>query len=47
VKVNDVIEAIDEQPLSSETINGNRFSGKTMTVTRGGAKLQIKLGRKQ
>jgi len=47
IKENDVIEAIDNQPLFSETVNGKTFSGKTITVTRNGVKLQIKLQNKQ
>ncbi len=47
VKVNDIIESIDDQPLSTETINGNRFSGKTLTVSRSGEKLQLRLRGKQ
>jgi hypothetical protein len=47
VKENDIVEAIDEQPLAGETINGKNFSGKTITVTRNGEKSQIKLRNKQ
>ena len=47
VKENDIIEAIDNQPLSGETINGKTFSGKTITVVRNGGKSQIKLRNKQ
>ena len=47
VRENDIIEAIDNQPLSGETINGKNFSGKTITVTRNGKKSQIELRNKQ
>ncbi len=47
VKENDIIEAIDNQPLSAETVFNKTFSGKTITITRNGAKSQIKLRNKQ
>jgi len=47
IKENDIIEAIDDQLLSAETINLKTFSGKILTVTRNGAKSQIKLRNKQ
>ena len=43
LKANDVIESIDEQPLSAETSFNKAVNGKTVTVTRNGEKLQIKL----
>jgi hypothetical protein len=43
VKKDDVIEAIDDQPISSETKFDKTFSGKTITVSREGKKLEIKL----
>ncbi len=43
VKKDDVIEAIDDQPISSETKFDKTFSGKTLTVSRDGKKLEIKL----
>lgn len=46
VKENDIIEAIDDQPLSTETINGKTFKGNTIIVTRNGTKSQIKLRNK-
>lgn len=49
VKVNDVIEAIDEKDLSTGTISTDSkgtFSGKKLTVVRGGERLEIKLQNK-
>lgn len=43
VKKDDVIEAIDDQPISSETKFDKNLSGKTITVLRDGKKLEIKL----
>ena len=43
VKANDVIESIDDQPLAAETSFNKVVKGKTVTVTRNGEKLQIKL----
>ncbi len=43
VKKDDVIEAIDDQPIASETKFDKNFSGKTITVSRAGLKLEIKL----
>ena len=47
VMKDDIIEAIDNQSLASEIIKSKTFSGKTITVTRNGEKLQIKLRNKQ
>lgn len=47
IKENDVIESIDNQPLSTETIKGNSSGIKTLTITRKGEKLQIPLRGKQ
>jgi hypothetical protein len=47
VKANDVIEAIDDYPLSTEKINSGRIDGKNVTVTRAGEKSQIRLRGKQ
>jgi PDZ domain len=49
VRTGDVIEAIDENRLASETISTNSkgtFSGKKLTVARGGEKLEIELQNK-
>ena len=47
VKENDVIEAIDEQPLSAETVFVRTVKGQTITITRNGEKSQLKLRVKQ
>ena len=47
IKENDIIEAIDNQPLSVGTVFNKTAAGKTITVTRGGGKLEIKLRNKQ
>jgi len=47
VRENDVIEAIDNQTLSAETVFNKTVRGKTLTVTRGGEKSTIKLRNKQ
>lgn len=47
IKENDIIEAIDNQPLSAETVFNKTVNGKTLTITRNGAKSQIKLRNKQ
>lgn len=47
VKANDVIEAIDEQTLSTETVFTKIVDGKTMTITRNGEKSQLRLRAKQ
>ena len=47
IKENDIIEAIDNQPLSVGTVFNKTATGKTITVTRGGEKLEIKLRNKQ
>ena len=47
VKENDVIEAIDNQPLSAETVFIKTVKGQTITVTRNGEKSQFKLRGKQ
>jgi hypothetical protein len=47
IKENDVIEAIDNQPLSAETVFNKTANGKSLTVTRNGSKLEIKLRNKQ
>lgn len=47
VKVNDVIESIDDQPLSAETVFTKTVKGNTLTITRAGAKLRINLRGKQ
>ena len=46
IRENDTIEAIDDEPLSGETVNVKTISGKTVTVTRNGGKSQIKLRNK-
>jgi hypothetical protein len=43
VKANDVIEAIDEQSLSSETVFTKLVNGKSLTIRRKGEKSQINL----
>ena len=43
VKKDDVIEAIDDQPISSETKFDKNFSGKTITVSREGKRLEFRL----
>jgi len=43
VKVNDVIEAIDDQPLAAGTVFDEAVEGKTMTVTRNGEKARVML----
>lgn len=47
IKENDVIEAIDDQPVSGTTVFNKIVSGKTITVTRNGQKSVIKLQNKQ
>lgn len=47
VKENDVIEAIDDQPLSADTVFNKTAGGKTITVTRSREKLRINLRNKQ
>jgi hypothetical protein len=47
IKENDVIEAIDNQPLSPETVFTKTVKGNSVTVTRGGEKLQLKLRGRQ
>lgn len=42
VKANDVIEAIDDNKISTETISTKNINGK-LTVVRGGERLEIKL----
>ena len=42
VKANDVIEAIDDNKIATETISTKNINGK-LTVVRGGEKLEIKL----
>jgi hypothetical protein len=47
VRENDIIEAIDNQPLSAETVFTKTVKGQTVTVLRKGEKTQIKLRNKQ
>lgn len=47
IKANDVIEAIDDQPISAETVFNKTVNGKVLTVTRDGKKSQIELRIKQ
>ncbi len=47
VKPNDVIEAIDDQPVSGATVFNKTVNGKTITVTRSGQKVIIELRNKQ
>lgn len=47
IRENDVIEAIDNQPLSPETVFTKTVKGNTITVMRGSERLQIKLLGKQ
>ena len=47
IKENDVIESIDNQSLSPQTVFTKTVKGNTVTVTRNGAKLQIDLRGKQ
>jgi len=47
VKENDVIEAIDNQPLAAETVFIKTAKGQTITITRNGEKSQLKLSGKQ
>ena len=47
IKENDVIESIDDQPLSPGTVFTRTVKGNTLTVTRGGEKIEIKLRGKQ
>ena len=47
VKQNDVIEEIDNQPVSGATVFNKIVNGKTITVTRNGQKSIIKLRNKQ
>lgn len=44
VKENDVIEAVDNQTLSAETINSKTFSVKTITVMRNGENYKSSFG---
>lgn len=46
VKPDDVIEAIDENRISGETVFIKTFSGKNLNVERGGKRLEIKLQNK-
>jgi hypothetical protein len=46
VKANDVIEAIDENRLATETISTKNVNGNKLTIVRGGEKLEIKLQEK-
>lgn len=46
VEANDVIEAIDENQITTETISNKTVSGKNLRVTRDGKKLGIKLQNK-
>lgn len=43
IKNGDVIEAIDGKKLTDEPTPGEKIEGKTLTVTRGGAKMEILL----
>jgi len=45
VKVGDVIEAINDQPLGEKTVFGNKFDGKSLRVRRDGKPIQIELNR--
>lgn len=47
VKENDIIEAIDNQTLSAETVFNKTISGEILVITRNGVKSQIKLRSKQ
>jgi len=47
VKENDIIEAIDNQPLSAETVFNKTVNGKILTITRNGLKSQLTLRNKQ
>lgn len=47
VKEDDIIEAIDNQPLSAETVFNKTAGGKTITVTRKGEKSPLTLRIKQ
>ena len=47
VKQNDVIEEIDNQPISGTTVFGKTLKGKTITITRSGQKLVIQLRNRQ
>ncbi|MBS1793409.1 MAG: hypothetical protein JSS81_06120 [Acidobacteria bacterium] len=47
VRENDVVEAIDDEPLNGETVFYKTAAGRTLTVTRGGGKLKIRLRNKQ
>lgn len=47
VESGDILEAIDDQPLSAENIDGKSVSGKTFTVTRNGEKIVLKVRNKQ
>lgn len=47
VKENDIIEAIDNQPLSAETVFNKTVNGEILIITRNGVKSQIKLRIKQ
>jgi len=46
IKVNDVIEAINEKKISTETITSNEINVKKLTVVRGGEKIEINLQKK-
>jgi hypothetical protein len=47
VKENDIIEAIDNQPLSAETVFNKTVNGEVLIITRNGVKSRIKLRSKQ
>jgi hypothetical protein len=47
VKENDIIEAIDNQPLSAGTAFNKTISGEILVITRNGVKSRIKLQSKQ
>ncbi|HVE57970.1 MAG TPA: hypothetical protein VNB22_14145 [Pyrinomonadaceae bacterium] len=47
VRENDIIEAIDNQPLSAETVFNKTVNGEILVITRNGVKSQIKLRGKQ
>ncbi|MEP6789145.1 MAG: PDZ domain-containing protein, partial [Acidobacteriota bacterium] len=43
VKAGDMIEAINDQPLSEKTVFGNKFDGKSLRIRRDGKSMQIEL----
>lgn len=45
IKAGDVIEAINDQPLTEKTVFGNKFDGKSLRVRRDGKSIQIELNR--